>query len=85
MQRFTLTERPSILSKAHKKAVTWLAFIREPFEVETQEGIIAITPDLEGWNGGYYVAYPGDGTRPYAIAPAYVEANYEFDLSKEKP
>ncbi len=26
--------------------------------------------------GGYFVAYPGDGTKPYSISPSFVRENY---------
>lgn len=76
--RFTLEAKPANLSYFRKKGAVQLHFVREPFEVETQEGVMRIAPDtVEGWEEGYYVAFPDDGSKPYAIAPAYVRKNYE--------
>ena len=76
--KFSLGNRPTTLVKSRKKTTVGLAFIKEPFDVETQEGLMHIGPDaVDDWDGGYYVAYPDDGSKPYAIAPGFVRANYE--------
>lgn len=77
MQRFTLDNQPSNLA-AHRKASTvGLSFQAEPFVVETQEGDMTIGPDtVDDWDGGYFLAYPSDGSKPYSIAPAFVRDNY---------
>ncbi len=76
--RFTLRDKPPGLAFYRKRGRVQLLFVTEPFEVETQEGVMRIAPDtVEDWDGGYYVAFPDDGSKPYAIAPAYVRANYE--------
>jgi len=35
-------------------------------------------PIMDDWDNGYYIAYPDDGSKPYAISPAYVRQNYEL-------
>jgi hypothetical protein len=77
MECFTLEDRPMNL-RAHRKIATVdLAFITKPFVVMTQEGEMKISPEtVDDWDGGYYVAYPSDGSKPYAIAPSFVLANY---------
>ena len=61
-----------------KKTQVALVFLQEPFCVETQEGIMEISPDTcVDWIDGYYLAIPGDGSKAYAIAPSFVYANYE--------
>lgn len=73
---FTLHNKPECLPY-RKKTTVDLCFMNEPFEVETQEGTLIIAPDtVEDWDGGYFVAYPNDGSKPYAIAPSYVRSNY---------
>lgn len=76
MQTFTLTTKPA--TTPHRKRTTVdLAFVDEPFVVETQEGPMTISPTtVDDWQDGYYVAYPGDGSKPYAIAPKFVFDNY---------
>ena len=77
VQRFDLGRKPSGLRSHRKKTTVALAFVREPFEVETQEGVLQISPDtVDDWEGGYYVAYPDDGSKPYPIAPRFVRDNY---------
>lgn len=77
MERFSLSARPGKLERYRKATTVELAFVSEEFIVETQEGNIKIAPHVvEGWEGGYYVAYPSDGSKPYAIAPGFVRDNY---------
>ena len=78
MLKFTIENRPPCLAY-RKKTPVWLYFVQEPFIVQTQEGSFDISPEtVEGWEDGYFVAYPDDGSKPYAIAPSYVRANYEL-------
>lgn len=75
--KFTLSNKPTAIPVYRKSGTVQLLYVTEPFEVETQEGVFKIGPDtVDDWDGGYYVAYPGDGTKPYSIAPAYVRENY---------
>lgn len=77
MKLFNLKAKPSDLSPHRKKTIVNLSFQSEPFQVDTQEGVLTISPEtVDDWDGGYYVAYPTDGSKPYAIAPAYVRDNY---------
>jgi peptidoglycan hydrolase-like protein with peptidoglycan-binding domain len=76
--RYSLGNRPPNLPWFRKKTRAQLLFVSEPFEIETQEGVMRINPDtVDDWDDGYYIAFPEDGSKPYAIAPAYVRANYE--------
>jgi hypothetical protein len=76
MQTFTLSDRPDGLRDYRKKTVVALAWVGEPFQVETQEGVLTMSPETcDDWEG-YYVAYPSDGSKPYAIAPKFVRENY---------
>lgn len=76
-QRYSLASKPAGLPWFRKTTRVQLLQVTEPFEVETQEGVLLIAPDtVDDWDDGYFVAYPDDGTKPYAIAPAYVRANY---------
>ena len=75
--RYTLDNKPEKIPRYRKLSTVQLLFVKEPFEVETQEGLIKISPDtVDDWEDGYYVAYPDDGTKPYAISPAFVKKNY---------
>ena len=77
MKVFTLENKPYNLVGHRKKTVVFLAFIEEPFEVQTQEGPMVIGPDtVDDWEDGYYIAYPEDGSKPYAISPSFVRNNY---------
>lgn len=77
MKTYTLATKPAGLRPYRKKTTVDLVFIDEPFTVETQEGAMQITPHLcDDWDNGYYLAYPSDGSKPYAIAPKYVRENY---------
>ena len=76
--RFSLDDKPADIPFFRKKSRVQLLFVTEPFEVETQEGVMRIGPDtVDDWDRGYYVAFPDDGSKPYSISPAYVQANYE--------
>ena len=77
MKKFDLENKPPT---AHygKKTTVELAHIKEPFKVDTQEGEMSISPEtVDDWDDGYYIAYPKDGSKPYAISPAFVRQNYE--------
>ena len=77
MITFTLENKPDNLVAHRKKTTVLLAFIEEPFEVETQEGAMVIGPEtVDDWEDGYYVAYPDDGSKPYSISPSFVRNNY---------
>ena len=74
---FDLKNKPAT-QPYRKKTTVELAFVGEPFTVETQEGVLTISPQtVDDWEGGYYIAYPADGSKPYAIAPRYVRENYD--------
>ena len=76
MQHFDLQSQPAT-APYRKRTTVALAFIQEPFSVDTQEGVLVISPDtVDDWEDGYYLAYPSDGSKPYAIAPRYVRDNY---------
>jgi peptidoglycan hydrolase-like protein with peptidoglycan-binding domain len=76
--RYSLASKPPDLPWFRKKTRVQLLFVSEPFEIETQEGLMRIHPDtVDDWDDGYYIAFPDDGSKPYGIAPAYVRANYE--------
>jgi hypothetical protein len=79
-QRFTINHLPPAedMRTMQKTATIDVAFVPEPFEVETQEGVLYIHPEnVEDWDDGYYVAYPSDGSKPYAISPSFIRENYE--------
>ena len=74
---FTLGNKPKDIPAYRKASTVQLLFVSEPFEVETQEGVVSISPDtVDDWEDGYYVAYPDDGSKPYAISPSFVRKNY---------
>jgi hypothetical protein len=76
MKVFDLTNKPKT-RPYRKKTTVDLSFVPEPFQVDTQEGLLTISPEtVDDWDNGYYVAYPSDGSKPYAIAPAFVRDNY---------
>ena len=77
MKTFSLENKPENLVAHRKKTVVLLAFVEEPFAVETQEGTMKVGPDtVDHWENGYYVAYPDDGSKPYTISPLFVSNNY---------
>lgn len=59
-----------------KKTTTRLAFLTEPFTIETKEGPLRLDETHPEWDGGYYVSLPEDGD-PYPVSPRYVRENYE--------
>ena len=60
-----------------KKTTVMLSYQHDPFVVETQEGDMTISPEtVDDWDNGYWLAYPDDGSKPYAISPKFVRENY---------
>lgn len=77
METYTLDNKPNNLGTYRKKTTVDLAFIEEPFYVETQEGLMEISPKtVDDWEDGYYLSYPEDGSKPYSISPSFVRNNY---------
>lgn len=77
MRHYSLANKPET-RPYRKRATVELAFITEPFTVETQEGVLTVSPEtVDNWEGGYYLAYPSDGSKPYCISPKFVRENYE--------
>jgi hypothetical protein len=75
--RYSLSNKPADIPWFRKKTRVQLLFVSEPFEVESQEGVLRIGPDtVDDWDGGYYLAFPDDGSKPYAMAPGFMRANY---------
>ena len=85
--KYTLSNKPSDIPEYRKSATVQLLFITEPFAVETQEGVMNIGPEtVDDWDGGYYIAYPDDGSKPYSISPSFVRKNYVLaENSSSKP
>jgi hypothetical protein len=76
---YTLDNKPARLETYRKKSKAEAIFITEPFEVETQEGRVTIGPDtVDGWDGGYWLVYPDDGSKPYTWAPSFKDKNMEM-------
>ncbi len=77
MIEFSLEHQPGVMNEYRKTATVNMVLISIPFSVETQEGMMKISKDtVDDWDDGYYVAYPGDGSKPYAISPKFVKDNY---------
>jgi hypothetical protein len=76
---YTLDHRPKYFNAVRKKTTVDISFITVPFTVVTQEGPLLISPEtVDDWEGGYYVAYPSDGSKPYPISRSFIRANYEL-------
>ena len=74
---YDLENRPAWLVEMRKTVTIKVMFVKEPFQVVTQEGLMQISPETTtDWEGGYYVAYPSDGSRPYSISPSFMRDNY---------
>ena len=77
MEKFDLENKPQT-RPYRKKSTVELARMNDPFKIDTQEGEMVISPEtVDDWDDGYYIAYPDDGSKPYAISPSYVRQNYE--------
>lgn len=79
MKTYSLKNRPdpNNMTVMLKKGTIAVKFIKEPFIVETEEGALEISPETtDNWEDGYYIAYPWDGRKPYAISPSFIKANY---------
>jgi len=77
MHYYSLENPPGKLIEHKKKTTVFLKFLSESFLVETQEGVMTIAPEtVDGWEDGYYIAYPSDGSKPYSISPSFVRENY---------
>lgn len=73
----TIDDRPESLPEFRKTGTVSLQWLNQPFTIETQEGPMTIDETTAGWEDGYWVSWPSDGTMPYAISPAFVRENYE--------
>lgn len=78
MQQFSLENRPDAkFMEMRKTATIHVAHITDPFVVETREGEMEISPEqCDDWDNGYWIAYPADGSKPYAISPEFMGKNY---------
>ena len=84
MKLYTRQEGPPTEARvARKKTLTRVLFVEEPFAVETHEGVIKIDESTDGWRGGYWIAWPADGSAPYSISPEYMTSNYEIQEETE--
>ena len=80
MKTFSLENKPENLKTAKKTASIDAVLITEPFQVETQEGVMEYGPDTcDDWGEGYVLSYPGDGSKPYAMSKAFFDSNYAFE------
>jgi len=76
MKTFSLENRPSNTTTFRKKALAHAVFITEPFIAQTQEGPIEYSPaTCENWEGGYWLVYPDDGSKPYGWSPKFCREN----------
>lgn len=88
LKRYTLNDRPhpSEQSGPMRKKTTVVAwFISEPFQVDTQEGIMILSDETcDDFSGvyagepyrGYFLLYPSDGTKPYTNSVPFFLPNY---------
>lgn len=77
MKTYTLENKPDGLETYRKSSTVNMVFMTEPFVVETQEGTITISPStVDDWDGGYYLVYPDDGSKPYSMSPSFAKKNY---------
>ena len=78
MQVFTLENKPANMDSYRKTSTVQLHWVDEPFVVEMREGWKKVTPDtVADWDGGYYVAYPDDGSKAYPVSKAFADGNYK--------
>ncbi len=84
MKVFSLTNRPDDLKLYKKTGSMWLSWQSEPFQVETDEGLKTYDENSQGWEGGYYVAYPEKfDSEPYGIPLGFAKKNY-IEASEEE-
>lgn len=76
MQVYSLTSKPEVTHEMRKTSTIHVAWVNQAFIIRTQEEKIIIDEDTDGWDGGYYIAYPSDGSEPYAISRSFIESNY---------
>ena len=77
MKTYDLGNEPGNTVEMRKTATIRAIFIDQPFQVDSQEGLMRIAPETTtDWEGGYYVVYPSDGTKPYSISPSFMRDNY---------
>ncbi len=76
MRFYNKTERPDELTEYTKRTAIRAAFLTEPFALDTQEGVMTFDETHDGWQRGYWIAYPDDGSEPYAISSTFMAANY---------
>ncbi len=79
MKTFTLENKPAELKKAQKTAKIFVKKMEEPFQLETQEGLLTYSPETtDDWEDGYVIAYTEDGSKPYAMSQSYFRDCYEY-------
>lgn len=76
MKTYDLGNEPGNTTEMRKTATIRVIFIEKAFRVDTQEGVMEIGPTLMDWDGGYYLVYPSDGTKPYSISSSFMRDNY---------
>jgi len=79
MPIFSLDARPEDEGVECRKLTTiTVYFLDQPFVVETAEGSLTVSPEtVDDWEDGYFVVYPADGSKPYAMSKRFLKANYE--------
>lgn len=81
---FTLANKPESMVRYRKKSTAEAVFITEPFRVDTQEGEMLISPGtVTDWEGGYWLVYPDDGSKPYSWSPSFKESNYMEEAPRD--
>lgn len=79
MKTYSLYQKPVVSGKAKKSAAIFVTHMVEPFQVETQEGLLTYGPDTcDDWGEGYMLSYPEDGSKPYAMSKNFFDNNYEY-------
>ncbi len=74
---FSLENKSEYIPRYRKRTTVQLRFVDRSFKVDTQEGVMTISPEtVDDWEDGYFVAYPDDGSKPYSISPSFVRENY---------
>ena len=79
MPIFSLDARPEDEGVECRKLTTITVYwLDQPFVVETGEGSLTVSPGtVDDWEDGYFVVYPADGSKPYAMSKRFLKANYE--------